>query len=377
MGPTFFSLSDREAMTGKHSSGFDCLRLVLSISIVLVHSGLTAYGTKVDVEIYTGPLRPLVRLIVPMFFALSGYLVAGSLERSRTLTMFLGLRAIRIFPALLVEVILSAFILGPFVTSLPPHVYFSDPLFFRYLLNAFGDVHFFLPGVFENNPLPHVVNLQLWTVPFELYCYCTLAAIAWLGLKKRRSLGPFFAALIALAYLLVCLYRHYEGTTPGAMKGGLLVVTFLVGISIFFYKEMVPWNAWCGIAAIILSMVLVSRIPYGDFLAPGPIAYATVYLGQMNPNRKLLRGADYSYGIYLYGFAVQQTIVHLMPAATYWYVYAAIGIAATTLVAAASWQLVERPAGRLRPVLRRFEDRFLIPSQAPCRIDSAGPERGC
>jgi peptidoglycan/LPS O-acetylase OafA/YrhL len=98
--------------------------------------------------------------------------------------MFLGLRAIRIFPALFVEVILSALILGPLVTTLPPQLYFSDPLFFNYLLNAIGDVHFLLPGVFADNPWPRVVNGQLWTIPYELYCYCAISIIALIGLKR-------------------------------------------------------------------------------------------------------------------------------------------------------------------------------------------------
>jgi peptidoglycan/LPS O-acetylase OafA/YrhL len=54
-----------------------------------------------------------------MFFALSGFLVAGSPERSKTLLTFLGLRAIRIYPALGVEVVLSALLIGTAVTTLP------------------------------------------------------------------------------------------------------------------------------------------------------------------------------------------------------------------------------------------------------------------
>jgi peptidoglycan/LPS O-acetylase OafA/YrhL len=355
MGSRCFSLRNREELTGGHSSGFDYLRLLLSISIVLVHSGLTAYGTKIDLETYTGPLRPLVRMIVPMFFALSGYLVAGSLDRSRTLGTFLGLRAIRIYPALVVEVVLSAFILGPLVTSVSSNRYFLDPLFFQYLLNVIGDIHFFLPGVFESNPLPYVVNLQLWTVPYELYCYGLLALITLIGLKKRRSLGPLFVALTTISYLIFSLYRHNGEMTPGAMKGVLLVITFLAGVSIYFYAERIPWNGWYGIGTIILSLVLISRVPYGDFLAPGPIAYSTVYLGLMNPSRKALRGADYSYGIYLYGFAIEQTIVYLLPAARDWYINAAISLPAAVLVAAASWHLIERPTGnKLRPLLKRL-----------------------
>jgi peptidoglycan/LPS O-acetylase OafA/YrhL len=356
-----YSLADRYEATGGHSSGFDYLRIILSLSIVLLHSSIASYGSEADVALSTGPLRPFVRLLVPMFFALSGYLVAGSLERSRTLGMFLGLRAIRIFPALIVEVILSAFILGPLVTSTSTHLYFSDPLFFSYLLNALGDVHYALPGVFEHNPLPNIVNLQLWTIPFELYCYCTLAFVALLGFKSRRLLGPISVVVVTIAYLFVTLYRH-QGTivaVPGAINGALLVVTFLAGVSIYYYREMLPWNAWCGSASLIISMILLGSSRYGDLFAPVPVAYATVYLGLLNPSRKMLRGADYSYGIYLYGFVLQQTIVDFLPMARVWYVNILISVPAVVLVAAASWHLVERPAGRLRPILKRLENRFL------------------
>jgi peptidoglycan/LPS O-acetylase OafA/YrhL len=361
----FYSFVDQHSATLGHSSGFDYMRMTLSLSIVALHSCITGYGAEAEVTLFTGPARPLVRLLVPMFFALSGYLVAGSLERSKTLGMFLALRAIRIYPALVVEVILSALILGPIVTSLPPRRYFSDPLFFKYMLNALGDVQFSLPGVFERNPLPGVVNLQLWTIPFELYCYLTLAFIALLGLKNRRVLGPGFVVIITVTYLLVTLFRHQGEIVPvvGAINGGLLVVTFLAGVSIYFYQEMLPWNFWSGIGAIFLSMILLGSAHLGDLLAPVPVAYATVYLGLLNPSRRMLRGADYSYGIYLYGFVIQQTIVELIPAARIWYINMVISVPAAFVMAALSWHLVEKPAGRLRPLLTRLETKLLIVRQ--------------
>lgn len=88
-----------------------------------------------------------------MFFALSGFLVAGSLERCKTLLTILGLRVIRIYLVLAVEVVLSAFLIGASVTTYPLRDYFTDPLLFHYLRNSFGDIHFFLPGVFQHQPM--------------------------------------------------------------------------------------------------------------------------------------------------------------------------------------------------------------------------------
>jgi peptidoglycan/LPS O-acetylase OafA/YrhL len=73
----------------------------------------------------------------------------------------------------------------------------------------------------------------------------------------------------------------------------------------------------------------------------------------------MLRGADYSYGIYLYGFAVQQTMMHFFPMARVWYFNILISLPIAVLVAAVSWHFVERPANGLRSVLKRLEDQFL------------------
>jgi peptidoglycan/LPS O-acetylase OafA/YrhL len=98
----------------------------LAVSVVIVHSVKKTYG--VDSELWATPLRPFERAIIPMFFALSGFLVAGSLERSETTLTFIGLRLIRIYPALAVEVALSAFLIGMAVTALPLATYFQDPV---------------------------------------------------------------------------------------------------------------------------------------------------------------------------------------------------------------------------------------------------------
>ncbi len=91
------SLDTKFAIGNNRPSGFDYLRLGLAVSIVCMHSVQTSYGLAAETALWTSPLRGLLRLILPMFFALSGFLVAGSLQRTTTLLQFLGLRAIRIY----------------------------------------------------------------------------------------------------------------------------------------------------------------------------------------------------------------------------------------------------------------------------------------
>src|ERR1700712_2196271 len=104
--------------TGGRPAGFDYIRLGLSVAVILFHSFTVSYGVSGEGVLWNWPLGPLSFSIVPAFFALSGFLVAGSLQRN-DLASFLTLRAIRIFPALFVEVVLSALILGPLFTTLP------------------------------------------------------------------------------------------------------------------------------------------------------------------------------------------------------------------------------------------------------------------
>src|SRR5258708_3061988 len=100
-----------------NTSGFDYLRLILAFSVLGWHTIPLCYGKEFAAQVLAGPIGNLVRLVLPMFFALSGFLVAASLERSSSLRVFLGLRGLRILPALTVEVLLSALILGPLLTT--------------------------------------------------------------------------------------------------------------------------------------------------------------------------------------------------------------------------------------------------------------------
>lgn len=342
-------LGEKLALAGGRPTGFDYMRLGLSVAVVAIHSGLTSYGT--DLQMWTSWTRPFVRLILPMFFALSGYLVAGSLLRSKSLFQFLTFRTLRIYPALSVEVVLSAFIIGPLLTTLPLPRYFADSLFWRYLLNITGDIHYLLPGVFTSNPLPNTVNGQLWTVPFELLCYVTIAALSVAGIRRRRYLGPLSVMLLTIVYTALKIWE-FHGFPPvivGRVSGLFLLASFLSGMSLFFYNDQIIWSRqWC-LASGLISALLLSVVPGGDYIVAPFAAYWTVSLGLFNPVKlKVLGGADYSYGIFLYGFVLQQVLMSLLPWARVWWINLPLSIMAGTIVAAVSWHFVEKPALRLK-----------------------------
>jgi len=355
------TIGSKLASTGGRPSGFDYLRLTLAVSVIAMHTGIVCYSFPGEIALWMSPARPFFRAILPMFFALSGFLVAGSLERARTLPVFLGLRVIRIYPALAVEALLSAFILGPIFTSLPLAEYFHDPLFARYFWNLIGDPQYVLPGAFPHNPLPTYMNRQLWTVPFELLCYLSLAGLSVIGLKRWPSLLPVAAIVLALGYGAFKFWHTGQALfVRGPMPGLMLVVAFLAGVSMYWFRERLPYSRGWFIAMLVATIVLLSVVPFGDLVAPFTATYVTIWLGLTDPRRNwLVRGADYSYGIFLYGFPMQQAVAALGP-----WGHTPLGnfigsVAAAAAFAGVSWTFVEKPALRLRKPMERLEARWL------------------
>lgn len=353
------TLSDKLTLAEGRPSGFDLMRITLSIAVVCWHSVYTTMGASKTLELLaTTPMRAPVALLLPMFFGLSGFLVTGSLLRSKSLISFLGLRALRLGPALAIEVILSALVLGPLLTSLPLSEYFSDPKFLHYFLNILGDIQYKLPGLFLNNPSPELVNLQLWTVPFELKCYVAIAILATLGIAFDRIAFVLLLGITQLAIIYYVLAYHpaQEYSVP---HGRILVLCFLFGVGFYLWRDVIPYNGALALVSAALCLWLpLSR--YGDYFLAGPALYLTCYLGLANPRRsRFLTSGDYSYGIFLYGFPIQQATLAILPSTEVWWINILICVPISIVFATGSWHLVEKHAPKLRPCLVMIEEAVL------------------
>jgi peptidoglycan/LPS O-acetylase OafA/YrhL/putative flippase GtrA len=353
------SVGDRLNMANGYGPGFDTLRLVLCMSVVLFHSPVVL-GQLEMVE--QGPFWLAARALVPAFFALSGFLVAGSGTRLST-RPFLINRATRILPALAVEVALSALILGPLFTEEPLKAYFSDPQFARYFLNVIGWIHYELPGVFLHNPSSGVVNVSLWTVPYELCCYAVVMTtiIALGGLRQ-----PMRAALIAGAYAVAMLFvASFQWVTGSAAidkltsvlfysRGSLAILCFVLGATAYAWRGRLPHDPRIALSctAVLLFATAFGRPwPLGVLYVPVGLSltYLVVFLGVTKlPLAPIFRNGDYSYGIYLYGYPVQQAIVAAWPSIGRWWVVFLISAPLVTILAMLSWRFVEKPLLHMR-----------------------------
>lgn len=337
--PSFFTgplISERVITTGGRATGFDYMRFLLAVSVILFHTIITSYGRTVQDQVVNNGFGHGFKIILPMFFALSGFLVAGSLERSKSIGVFLGLRVFRIFPALAMDTLLCALLLGPLLTTLPLQEYFNHPVFHQYFLNILGIIHFELPGVFEGNPVA-LVNGQLWTIPVELECYITLTVLGLLSFHRRRHL--MLAAFVAMLVLFEgsAIIRH---NLPGV--GRMLLLAFCSGVAFYQFREYIRLSVVGFVVALVLTVVCVVYKPllYGVAI---PATYMTVCLGLLNPPKwGFLETGDYSYGLFLYGFPLQQALMQLLPAARVWYINALLAVPLALVFSMLSWHLIEK-----------------------------------
>ena len=342
--------------------GFNFLRLALALTIVFYHV-LTAdgyYGTA------HGPVLWFFEYsLVPMFFALSGFLITASAQRL-DLANFLLNRALRIVPALAVDILICAFIIGPAVTTLPLGEYFTDAGFLAYLMNIIGMVQLQLPGVFTSNPIQQV-NGALWTIPWEITCYIIMAFMMITGVVRRQTATFLLLAAFLIAGLAI---EHFVPVRPGVgyglhtlfvIRGAQLITAFLCGVLAYQFRGRIPMSralfsisvAVALIAMIVLDTRATESVANRLILIP-VLTYITIYAGLSRlPLPKILGRGDYSYGVYLYHVPFIQLSIFLAPSLFVGTIPGVVMLTAVTTgvvlcVAAVSWHVVEKPVLSLR-----------------------------
>lgn len=376
------------AKYGGVGPGFDLLRILLAFYIFYGHAlwlsgasssvtGLAAIagaalGETADAgaDGFHGWTRPFHVAAVPIFFALSGFLVLGSALRLKATSTFLAFRVLRIFPALVLETALCAFLLGAALTTLPLGRYFSDPVFLRYLGNMAGVVSFHLPGVFEQNPVAGIVNVNLWTLPAEFGCYFVTALLMMTRLIYNRTLFTIAYGLVAIVFLVLSFTTGF-GITQGLLPPVAIVFYFFTGMLFHHWKESLRahWALFLATGAVAYVLLLFQ---WSVFLAPLPAVYCMVLFGMIAiPKLPLISSGDYSYGIYLYGFPITQALLVIAPG-----VFVGRGfllLTASSLLtcafAAFSWHVVEKRA----LTLKRHLPKGWFPM--PARLPKPPPEQ--
>ncbi|PJI53805.1 acyltransferase [Methylobacterium radiotolerans] len=314
-----------------HRNSFDALRALAAGGVIVSHAFQITSGT-LDTE----PLHRISRgqltlgdLCVAAFMVISGYLVTGSWVRRPDAKRFLTARALRLLPALAV-VVLALIALGGLLTTAAG--YWTDPGTWSYLRNILLHApQQALPGVFEGNPLP-LVNGSLWTLEYEVACYLILLVAGLAGLARRWLALPALLAL-AVGFLFVDLLpqRLYVW----------LPACFLAGATLYLWQDRIRWSGWLALGGV--ALVILGTL-FGGMHAAVVLggAYALVYAGRSTALSAWGKQGDPSYGVYLWGWPVQQIL--MQAGVTSPALNAALALAVAFALGFISWHLIEKPA---------------------------------
>jgi len=287
-----------------------------------------------------------------IFFILSGYLIAASWGQYPRFNVFIAKRVLRIFPGLAVALLLTVIITGFFFTSLSAVDFFNHTSTITYFNNILlYNTQFSLPGVFTNNPFPGSVNGSLWTLAYEFTMYLMVGVLGSLGLLKKMSVKKIWAGLLILQIIVLLVGIEHFQISLFYLRIDRLITLGLMFMSGVLYnqaKKRIVLNTPGGVAALITYIIFSSLLPsFTAIFAATLLVYAIFSIGNSKKFAFFGRYGDFSYGIYIYSFPIQQMIaVLLAPSSPY--VMFAIAQTCSVIAGALSWWLVESRFLRLK-----------------------------
>jgi peptidoglycan/LPS O-acetylase OafA/YrhL len=364
-----------QALKGRANS-FGLLRLLLALSVVASHAFPLGWGKVDPLLTFSGQQTDLGSIAVIGFFVLSGFMITSS-GRRLGIFRYAWHRALRIFPGLWVCVLLTALVVAPLLFL---HQHGSTAGFWgqshgpvRYIRHAATtnvSLQWDVSGVIAQarhagTNFNGAFDGALWSLKYELCCYIMVGLLAVVGVLRKL---PVTVLLITAALWVDILVNQlnapgWRGTSGeafigvqvpllGAMNSHFAVYlgfAFLLGGSFQLYRHRLPVNDALGVLCLLL---LPATLHWGAFTVLGypALGYALIWLGVRLPAQLQWIGqkSDFSYGIYIYGFVVEQTL-SMFGVNDWGYLgYTAISMAITTGVAWLSWHLVESRAMRLK-----------------------------
>jgi peptidoglycan/LPS O-acetylase OafA/YrhL len=316
-------------------SNLDLLRSIAIILVVIDHS-LLANGIQhwriwsiADIGVFG----------VFLFFVHTSLVLMWSLERRPNPLDFYIRRAFRIYPLVIVIILLVAFLHIP-VGGTPTH---------------FFQVARWTPKLLVLNCLllqdgsggRQMIDTVMWSLPPEIYMYVLLPGFFFYA-RSVRKIWP-----LLLVWALVALVDSRTFAANGGNGFPVLIPDFMAGVIAYVgymrRRPVLPWWVLPGMLAVLFLFVMTVTQIRADWYACLIVALALPFIRDIHGvavEKIVHHVARYSYGIYLVhglGIVLGFDVLRGKPLA----LQLAVELMVTALGAYAAYHVIEHPMIRL------------------------------
>lgn len=342
-----------------HQNNFEIIRLSLATLVVVLHCyDLTGTHYTDYLKIWTNEQISLPYIIIRGFVIMSGYLVLKSLVRSTSVKQYLWRRFLRIYPPLIVALLLVSLVAGPLLTTLSTGAYYGHPdtwLHMVYSLRVFMVKRTeCLPGVFANNPETCAVNGSLWTIWVEEVLYIALIAFFFIRLRPKLLKPALIVTWVAMVLLYqVARLRWADQAIPFSKS---VQWDNFADLLIYFFSgclmTLIDWKDMRRNRIVLLAALAVAVLAVWLRIYPvlGFLLYPLIMVAAGSDCVPFLlkpfRWGNPSYGLYIYSYPIQQMLIQtLHPGAG---TLLLLGVPLSFVAGYSSWHLIEAPFLRLK-----------------------------
>jgi len=296
----------------KKSNNLSFIKFFAAILVIFSHSYHVAMGNgdEEPLILLTKGAISLGGVAVIIFLFSSGLYITKSLMVRNDVKGYIKNRLVRIFPLLIVVILLTVFVMGPIVTELPIDKYFKSAETYNYLKYMILIPVYDLPGVFTSNP-SSLVNGSLWTLILEVVCYAGVLIAYKTKLLSKTTMKVSFIGLLLISILVWILRIDVLYSFEDYIRPWML---FVMGMIFYVHRDKIKLSLKYTIISIIglillgiVGLVNVGMVFFMPYIICS-LAYSNIQVGE-----KLSKLGNYSYAMYLVAFPIQQIVQQYLP----------------------------------------------------------------
>jgi peptidoglycan/LPS O-acetylase OafA/YrhL len=323
-------------------NNLNLIRLVLASAVIFSHAYVLLNQFANEPFHHLLHFGDLGGTAVFSFFFISGFLISRSAIHHKDPVTFITARILRIFPGLIAAVLLCTFVIGPIFTRTSIREYFSSKATYSYMSAMFlhhGNSNQ-LPGLFESNFVAYAVNGPLWTLSSEwtMYMVTLIGCLIfrWRTIHTYTS-RSWIMLIVAVLFTVQMFPLPLQYATPW-------IAFFLLGAACYLCRAKIKLVPLLALSVLLIDLLLIRFLPHaGKPLFPFALSYFLLVAG-FHPGLSaqwFLRFGDFSYGLYIYAWPVQQILARwvTIPLRLFFYSYMI-----TLPLAVVSWYLIEAPS---------------------------------